>query len=185
MAGDGIFHVIEGLAKQGMSIDVIGGFSNINNLEHRYHTSALSTLGVDSGISIKPSVSSKLFTEILMNYDFALLAHNTDFFDCQEFIGHTNNHIEYCGSARVASYVQAGLPIIMGTSLKCNLERLSGTSFPLIFKKEEFSQIAKQITLLKRSNYRDSVLRDREKFTIKSILNDFKIFADSILKFNN
>jgi len=181
VSDDGMGLVLNGLAQQGCLIDVIGGFSNVNS----YNLTAGMVGSYHPNVQFLKGMPSKDFEKKLLSYDFALLALNRDFFETNTSMGHANGHLDYCGSARVISYVKANLPIVMGDTLKSNLDRMSGTPFPVVIEKSEFLKTVKILNKLKKINYKNRLFEARKVFDYRSIKDQFFCFASSILVTKN
>lgn len=129
---EGVSKIIETLLINGVEVNVLGGFSNVNDLDQGIYVSNLQNK--NNRINFVPSMESDEYDLALLQYDFALHMVNNDLFHTDYSIHFENtNHTHYSGSARILSFIKAGLPILTGKTYSYTNDFLgdSGFSVPI------------------------------------------------------
>jgi hypothetical protein len=120
-------------------------------------------------------MKSEDFEVELTKYDFAVHLCNADILAAtwsKQF--NNSTHIEYCGSARLYSYIRAALPIIMGNSMHYNASILRGTGYLLELPKDGNS-LNLHLQSLKMSKYKQKISSNRAHFSFDRALKEFRL----------
>jgi hypothetical protein len=168
---DGIGKALEIISQyQNLHLTIIGNYSNINSIDQRNQLMA-----VDNNIVFKRSMVSEDFDLELLNYDYAIHAVNLDVL-MMKMNNYENfyNYSQYCGSARNYSFIKAGLPILMGKSMRYNLEVLKDSGFSIDVFPNQYDFNWDTLSALKKTNYRKKILQGRNRFSFDASIELFE-----------
>jgi len=166
---EGIREVIKYLLAQNIKVTVIGSNSNINKIDVCYSTND-NEIEKNKNYRAIPMMEQEEYEGELIKYDFAVHLTNEDIVDgLQKHQFKNSVHASYAGSARLLSFVKAGLPILISSRFKYNIERFNKSDFIMQFNKEKnYYNLVKE---MRESKFRKRLLVDREIYNTQHLLN--------------
>ena len=166
---EGVDKVLKLFTKNDISITIIGSYSNVNSLE-----TSIDKKNFDKKINVIKSLDSQSFDLELLNFDYAIHLINNDVSSPTYSLNYSNSeHIGYCGSARLYSYVKAGLPILIGKSMEFNKKIFYDSGY--LIDIEPLMNVAIKDTLvqLMLNGYGKKLISSRDRYGYEAALNNF------------
>jgi hypothetical protein len=166
---EGVDRVLNLFIKNDISITIIGNYSNVNSLEASIHTK-----NFDRKINVIKSLDSHSFDRELLKFDFAIHLINNDVSVPNYSLNYSNSeHLGYCGSARLYSYVKAGLPILIGKSMEFNKKVFYDSGYLIDIDSLIDSDVKDILVQLKLNGYIKKLISSRDRFGYEAALLNF------------
>jgi hypothetical protein len=166
---EGVDKVLDLFIKNDISISIIGNYSNVNNLDY-----SIDSKDFDKRINVIKSLDSKSFDFELLKFDYAMHLINNDVSNPTYSISYSNSeHLRYCGSARLFSYIKAGLPILTGRSMSFNKSIFDKSGYLIDVEPLLNVDVKSALLQLKLNGYRKKLFSTRDNYGYAAALHNF------------